>query len=649
MLLTGFFYMCFVFALNDSDVITANNPTIQTPYQQFLAGEEGTITLDQGDWFYYRIHQREQRGATEIVRGMVEDDSDDHQLQAINFTVVLDHQQQTARGMLSLRRGIFELNSRAATPLIWHGADEPPVCVLPEQAPELLHDHGADMRSQQKKIGEKDLSGRYVIDVFMGFSDQAAAHVGDIQAESLMLVETVNTGLRNSGVDGVYLRLVGVGTSPENPGVITSTLDDGKRWFADEIETYQPDLIGLVQMPTGADGSAGGWAPVGGDISVIGAPWPSAFRHEVGHNAGGIHCKGANDSGYHFGYSPEPGLGTIQCGNNMSYYSTPLIRDPQGRILGTDHANDMARVWRERMAAMSARRIHTVPFPGETEFPLLIEAEDYREFSDTTYGNQGGAYRSDDVDIEATTDQGGGFNVGWIRDGEWLAYEVTLPAAATYRIDYRVAALEAGGSIQLEQQGGDPVFGEIAVPATGGWQNWVTVSHEVALPAGTQQIALLFKGGNFNVNRLSIHAPEAPPTLNRLQSRWYPDRYIHIENGEPECSAAQPGWWSAQWYFEAVEGGRWYRLRNRWRGQLLYLNGQDLALGDLDDNDQEAHWFVETDGDHVRFGNRANRELFLNIQNQTLQVSPIAPGWWSAQWRLEELQGVSTKQRPSED
>jgi hypothetical protein len=32
-----------------------------------------------------------------------------------------------------------------------------------------------------------------------------------------------------------------------------------------------------------------------------------------------------------------------------------------------------------------------------------------------------GKHRSDAVDIETTTDAGGGFNVGWIDAGEWLA------------------------------------------------------------------------------------------------------------------------------------------------------------------------------------------------------------------------------------
>ena len=52
---------------------------------------------------------------------------------------------------------------------------------------------------------------------------------------------------------------------------------------------------------------------------------------------------------------------------------------------------------------------------------VVFQAESYNAFYDTTPGNTGGAFRNDAVDIEPTTDNGGGFNVGWVVAGEWLA------------------------------------------------------------------------------------------------------------------------------------------------------------------------------------------------------------------------------------
>ncbi len=108
------------------------------------------------------------------------------------------------------------------------------------------------------------------------------------------------------------------------------------------------------------------------------------------------------------------------------------------------------------------------------------------------------------VQTESTTDTGGGQNVGYIDSGDWLTYSVNIPAAGTYNVSYRVAAPAGGGQIQLEKAGGSPVYSNINVPATGGWQNWQTISHNVVLPAGEQQIAISAITGGFNVNWLKV-------------------------------------------------------------------------------------------------------------------------------------------------
>src|SRR5687767_6148611 len=66
---------------------------------------------------------------------------------------------------------------------------------------------------------------------------------------------------------------------------------------------------------------------------------------------------------------------------------------------------------------------------------VVYQAESYTNFFDTTAGNTGAAFRNDSVDIEATTDSGGGFNVGWIEPNEWLAYGgLSTPTSGSYTI-----------------------------------------------------------------------------------------------------------------------------------------------------------------------------------------------------------------------
>ncbi len=113
------------------------------------------------------------------------------------------------------------------------------------------------------------------------------------------------------------------------------------------------------------------------------------------------------------------------------------------------------------------------------------------------------------VATEATTDAGGGLNVGWIDAGDWMAYRVNVPAAGTYTIQYRVASQSGGGNIRLERQGGGATYGTISVPSTGGWQTWTTISHNVQLSAGVQNIAIVAVNGGFNINWFRINSAAA--------------------------------------------------------------------------------------------------------------------------------------------
>ncbi|MGB3181013.1 MAG: carbohydrate-binding protein [Cyclobacteriaceae bacterium] len=101
----------------------------------------------------------------------------------------------------------------------------------------------------------------------------------------------------------------------------------------------------------------------------------------------------------------------------------------------------------------------------------------------------------------------GGQNVGWLANGGWLVYDVNLPYSGAYEVQYRVASPNGGGGIQLEKAGGSPVYGQVSVPNTGGWQNWTTVSHTVNLSAGQQQLAIYIPSAGYNINWLRFSSP----------------------------------------------------------------------------------------------------------------------------------------------
>jgi aryl-phospho-beta-D-glucosidase BglC (GH1 family) len=150
------------------------------------------------------------------------------------------------------------------------------------------------------------------------------------------------------------------------------------------------------------------------------------------------------------------------------------------------------------------------PYSG-TPFPIpgKIEAERYDlggrgvAYSDATAGNSGNAFRTDDVDIETTTDAGGGYNVGWTAAGEWLEYTVNVSAAGTYNFDLRVAATATGKRVRVEMDGA--ILGTANIPNTGGWQNWATVSLTgISLTSGQKVMRVYCETDGFNLNFIDV-------------------------------------------------------------------------------------------------------------------------------------------------
>ncbi len=139
------------------------------------------------------------------------------------------------------------------------------------------------------------------------------------------------------------------------------------------------------------------------------------------------------------------------------------------------------------------------PTSAAKVIPGQIEAENYNAMSG--------------IDTEATGDTGGGLNVGWIDLNDWMDYNVNVQASGNYRIDYRVASTGSGGRVDFRI--GGTTLASTAIPNTGGWQVWTTVSANVSLNAGSQTIRLFASGGGWNINWFLAAVIGATPTPTR--------------------------------------------------------------------------------------------------------------------------------------
>jgi uncharacterized protein involved in high-affinity Fe2+ transport len=117
----------------------------------------------------------------------------------------------------------------------------------------------------------------------------------------------------------------------------------------------------------------------------------------------------------------------------------------------------------------------------------------------------GNSYRSDGVDLEVCADTGCGDDIGWTAAGQWFKYTVNVATAGTYALSLRLAAPTAvTNALQIDNAAGTDLTGVVTAPATGGYQDWTTVTANITLPAGVQTLTIDQDSPGWNIHYLTF-------------------------------------------------------------------------------------------------------------------------------------------------
>ena len=162
------------------------------------------------------------------------------------------------------------------------------------------------------------------------------------------------------------------------------------------------------------------------------------------------------------------------------------------------------------------------PYGGTpAAIPGTVHAENYDTGGQGTGYNvastngTANSYRADGIDLEATSAAGGGNDLGWTAAGQWFRYTVNVATAGTYTVSFEVTAPSAvAGAFHLANSSGTNLSGPVAVPATGGWQSWTTVTATVTLPAGRQVLTLSEDNGGWNIDLVTFSQSNAISVLS---------------------------------------------------------------------------------------------------------------------------------------
>lgn len=211
---------------------------------------------------------------------------------------------------------------------------------------------------------------------------------------------------------------------------------------------------------------------------------------------------------------------TLLGADTSSPYSFAWNNVPSGSYSLTAVATDNGG-----LTATSSSVNITVGTSSAQPIPGMIQAESYTAMNG--------------VQTEATSDTGGGLNVGWIEANDWMDYSVNVASAGSYTVAFRVASVAGGGQIQLRS--GTTVLATTNVAATGGWQAWTTVSTTATLTGGTQTLRVHFAAGGLNLNWIQFTANgNTPPTVS-ITSPNNGATFTAPANVTMNATAADPG------------------------------------------------------------------------------------------------------------
>jgi len=118
-----------------------------------------------------------------------------------------------------------------------------------------------------------------------------------------------------------------------------------------------------------------------------------------------------------------------------------------------------------------------------------------------TQGNRGRSYRNDGVDIRPDPS---GHHIFHIEDGEWLQYSVDVTDKGITDLQLQVANETKPGRIIISLDG-QTLAQPIAIPATGGEEEWTSISVEIPeLTKGKNVIRIQAEIGGFNFKSIAF-------------------------------------------------------------------------------------------------------------------------------------------------
>lgn len=132
-------------------------------------------------------------------------------------------------------------------------------------------------------------------------------------------------------------------------------------------------------------------------------------------------------------------------------------------------------------------------------------------------------------------------------------------------------------------------------------------------------------------------APNEGENFIKLKNNFN-NMYLNNQQGPPQATNIDAGWWSAQWQIVFIPGGKWVNIKNKWKGNYLYVDQRGYVTFTDNYNDRAGYWSVEAtnDKDVFRFRNLMTGGYLCIAANGVLIQSKTPINTFVSGWLFEQ-------------
>jgi endoglucanase len=153
---------------------------------------------------------------------------------------------------------------------------------------------------------------------------------------------------------------------------------------------------------------------------------------------------------------------------------------------------------------------------------FTIQAEDYSSMSG--------------LQTESTSDDGGGFNLGYVDIDDWACYPLDISNAGVYNVTFRHAGYAADIDVNVDEE----KIANVSFAKTADWQVWESFSSQMGFAEGQHTLTLKFNSAGVNLNWIQFDWVKPLSIINAANNqtiRIYPvpaNKYLNIEFSSTE-------------------------------------------------------------------------------------------------------------------